>query len=114
MSDKYYFVLDPIGESIVRASITKTFSYGEFSILPWAGLILIIIGGGLASWSYRYKPKVPSGLLDTVKTRGRVRISELAQEFGTTEARIEIGVYELMRAGQPIRFEAETREVVYG
>ena len=110
--DKYYFVIDNSWGPPVSVSLTRVVSYG--SPVSYAAVVIIAIGAGVALWGVRLKPKIPPGLLDIVKTRGRVRIGELAQELRTTEARVEIGVYELMGAGHPIRFEAETREVVYG
>jgi len=113
-ADKFYFVIDNTGPGSASWTYTHAVSYGRFSPVSWAGTGLIPVGAVIAFLGVILKPKIPPRLLDLVKTRGRIKIDQLAQELGTTEARVETGVYELMRAGHPIRFEAETREVVYG
>jgi len=111
-TDKFYFVIDPVGEYTVRVSVNRVISYmGPPSAFVAVGLIGV--GAIVGLLGFRLKPRIPAGLLDLVKTRGRVKIAALAWDLHTTEAHVEIGVQELIRAGHPIRFEAETREVVY-
>jgi len=117
-TDNFYFVINQAGEYPLRVSVTYTVSYLSPPI-AFGGLGLIGVGAvvallGFRGWIFKPKIAIPPRLLDLVKTRGRIKIDQLAQELGTTEAHVETGVYELMRAGHPIRFEAETREVVYG
>jgi hypothetical protein len=54
------------------------------------------------------------GLIEIMQRRGMMTISQLAEQLKTTEANIELHIIELQSKGQPIRFDAEKREVIYG
>ena len=86
-----------------------------FSILlvvdGWLWAILGITGGILALVS---KEKVPERVLEVVRLHGRIGIRDLATRTGKTEADVELSVIKLQSEGQPIKFDAETREIIYG
>jgi hypothetical protein len=113
-SDKFYFVIENPGEAPVRAFITQKASYGSFSPIFFVAAGLIIAGVVVTLLGILLKPDILPHILDIVRTRRRIRVYELAMGLGTTEALVEKGVYELIRKGHPIRFNAETREVHYG
>ncbi len=48
-----------------------------------------------------------------MKLHGRMKISELASRYKTTEADVELAVVKLKSKGEPIQFDRETREVIY-
>jgi len=72
--------------------------------------VLPIIGGILSLVS---KEKTSLGVLGVAKLYGRLKIADLAAKLGKTEADVELAVIELQSKGEPIKFEAETREVIY-
>lgn len=63
--------------------------------------------------SFEMKPLM-ARLFGIVRSYGRVKISELATQLSTTEADVELAILNLQSQGEQIRFEAETREAVYG
>ena len=77
----------------------------------WLFAIPGIIGGVLALVS---KEKMPERVLDIAKLHGRIGIQDLATRTGKTEADVELTIIGLQSEGQPIRFDAERREVIYG
>ena len=82
-----------------------------FALDIWFIGVLGIIGGALGLVS---KEKIPERILDVAKRYGRVSIREVAAETGKTEADVELAIIELEAKGQPIRFDAATRDVIYG
>ena len=77
----------------------------------WLIAIPGIVGGILALIS---KEKTPERVLDIAKLHGRIGIQDLATRTGKTEADVELAIIGLQSEGQPIRFDAEKREVIYG
>jgi len=82
----------------------------EYFFFLFPIVILPIIGGILGLVS---KEKTALGVLGVAKLYGRLEIADLAAKLGKTEADVELAVIELQSKGEPIRFEAETREVIY-
>lgn len=82
-----------------------------FALDIWFVSIWGIIGGALGLVS---KEKIRETVLDVARRYGRVNIREVATETGKTEADVELAIIELKSKGQPIRFDAGTREVIYG
>jgi len=77
----------------------------------WLVGIWGIIGGILALVS---KEKAPARVLEVARLHGRIGIKDLAATIGKTEADVELSIINLQSKGQPIRFDAERREVIYG
>lgn len=114
--DTYYVLLCNLGDNNVSASlkITREVSWARFIYFGGIGLSAIGFIGLIAG--LLLKPKMveaPSRLLDTLKLHERMKISELATRFKTTEADIELAVIKLKSTGEPIQFDRETREVIY-
>ena len=82
-----------------------------YTIAIWYAVVLGVIGGVLGVIS---KEKISQGILEVVARYGRINIREVAAETGKTEADVELAIIELKSQGQPIRFDAEKREVSYG
>ena len=82
-----------------------------FALDIWFIGMLGIIGGVLGLVS---KEKIPQRILDVARRYGRVGIREVATETRKTEADVELAIIDLQSKGKPIRFEASTREVIYG
>lgn len=72
--------------------------------------IILLIGGILGLVS---KEKIALRVLDVIRLYGRLKIDDLASKIGKTEADVELAIMELQAKGEPIKFEAETREVIY-
>lgn len=70
-----------------------------------------VIGGALCLIS---KEKTPERVLEVARRYGRVGIREVATETGKTEADVELAIINLQSKGKPIRFDATTREVIFG
>jgi hypothetical protein len=70
-----------------------------------------VIGGALGLVS---KEKTPERVLEVAKLYGHVRIADLATKVGKTEADVELAIIKMQAKGQPIRFDATQREVIYG
>jgi hypothetical protein len=77
----------------------------------WLFAIPGIVGGILALVS---KERTPMRVLDIAKLYGSIGIQDLAAKTGKTEADVELAIIGLQSEGQPIRFDAEKREVIYG
>jgi hypothetical protein len=114
--DTYYVVLCNLGDSDVSASLKISREVSWARLIWFGGIGLSAIGFiGLIA-GLILKPKmveVPSRLLDAIKLYGRMKISEMAAQFKTTEADVELAVIKLKSNGEPIKFDRETREVVY-
>lgn len=116
--DTYYIVLFGSGDNdvsvAVKILIERVWIKGMlyvFALLIFVPIGLVGIIGGL-----RAKPKVEqvaSKLLDVMKLYERMKISELATRFKTSEADIESALIKLKSRGEPIQFDVETREVIY-
>lgn len=114
--DTYYVVLTNLGYNDVSSSlkISAEVSWARYIYFGGIGLGAIGFIGLIAGLIL--KPKMvetPSKLLDTMKLHGRMKISELATRYKTTEADIELAVVKLKSKGEPIQFDRETREVIY-
>lgn len=70
-----------------------------------------IVGGIL---SFRSREKIPKRVLEIARLYGRIGLKDLAAATGKTEADVELSIIKLQSEGQPIRFDAERREVTYG
>jgi len=92
---------------------TTMFEIG-FWIVP-EGIIPIIAGilGFVAQGKSRKTQKMPTDLLGVVRLHERIKISELATRFNTTELEIELSIIKLQERGEPIVFDRETREAIY-
>lgn len=82
-----------------------------FALDFWFIVVLGIIGGALGLVS---KEKIRETVLEVARRYGRVSIREVAAETGKTEADVELAIINMQSKGQPIRFDATTREVIYG
>ena len=114
--DTFYVILNNYGDNDVSASVkvSAEVSWARFIYFGGIGLSAIGFIGLIAGLIL--KPKMveaPSRLLDVMKLHGRMKISELAARFKTTEADIELAVVKLKSSGEPIQFDAEKREVIY-
>ena len=114
--DTYYIALCNFEDQTVSVSvkISREVSWARFIWLGGIGLSVIGFIGLIAGLIL--KPKMveaPSRLLDVMKLHGRMKISELATRFKTTETDIELAVVRLKSKGEPIQFDRETREVIY-
>jgi len=114
--DTFYIVLTNYGDNDVSASvkISAEVSWARFIYFGGIGLSAIGFIGLIAGLIL--KPKMveaPSRLLDAMKLHERMKISELATRFKTTEADIELAIIKLKSSGEPIEFDRETREVIY-
>lgn len=102
---------------VVGIAITMFFIFAEVisgGILV-EGIIPVIAGilGFVARGKSKTMQKMPIDLLGVVKLHERIKISELAARFKTTELEIELSVIKLQEKGDPIGFDKETREVIY-
>lgn len=70
-----------------------------------------IVGGIL---SFRSREKIPQRVLEIARLYGRIKLKDLAAATGKTEADVELSIINLQSKEQPIRFDAERREVIYG
>lgn len=79
------------------------------------GIMPIIAGilGFVARGKSEKTQKMPTDVLGVVKLHERIKISELATRFKTTELEIELQIIKLHERGEPLVFERETREVIY-
>jgi hypothetical protein len=114
--DTYYVVLSNSGYDDVSASVEISAEVSWARFIYFGGIGLSGIGFISLIAGLILKPKiveVPSRLLDVVKLHERMKISELATRFKTTEADVELAVIKLKSSGEPIEFDRETREVVY-
>lgn len=82
-----------------------------FAIDIWYISMWGVIGGALGLIS---KEKTPERVLEVARRYGRVGIREVATETGKTEADVELAIIDLQSKGKPVRFDATTREVIYG
>lgn len=82
-----------------------------FTIDIWYCGMWGIIGGVLSLIS---KEKTPQRVLEVARRYGRVSIREVAAETGKTEADVELAIVNLQSKGHSIRFDAATREVIFG
>jgi len=115
-TNKYYFVVNNSGENDVTVlmMLIAEKAYSRYIYFAGIGLGLVGIIGTIAGSIL--KPKVveiPSELLDVMKLYRRMKISDLATRFKTTEADVELTVIKLRSEGEPIQFDRETREVIY-
>ncbi len=114
--DTYYVVLSNSGYDDVSASVEISAEVSWARLIYFGGIGLSAIGFiGLIA-GLILKPKMveaPSRLLDVMKLHERMKISELATRFKTTEADVELAVINLKSSGKPIEFDRETREVIY-
>lgn len=114
--DTYYFILNNFGDNDVSASVKILGGVSWARLVYFGGIGISAIGFISLIIGVVLKPKiveVPSRLLDAMKLYGRMKISELAARFKTTEADVELAVIKLKSKGKPIRFDRETREVIY-
>jgi len=101
---------------VVGLVLTILFTAVEIDVgIVFDGIIPIIAGilGFVARGKSRRTQKMPTDLLGIVKLHERIKISELATRFKTTELEIELSVIKLQERGEPIGFDRETREVIY-
>ncbi|MFX0117441.1 MAG: hypothetical protein ACFFB3_23035 [Candidatus Hodarchaeota archaeon] len=114
--DIFYVILTNYGDNDVSTSlrVSAEVSWARFIYFGGIGLGAIGFIGLIAGLVLKPKMvEVPSRLLDTVKLHGRMKISELATRYKTTEADVELAVIKLKSQGEPIQFDRETREVIY-
>jgi len=83
--------------------------------IVFEGIIPIIAGilGFVARGKSRRMQEMPTDLLGVIKLHERIKVSEIASRFKTTELEIELSVIKLQERGEPIGFDKETREVFY-
>lgn len=114
--DTYYFVLNNFGDNEVNAlvKLQGEVSWARFVCFGGVGLSVIGFVSLIVGLILRAKiVEVPLKLLDAMKLHRRKKVSELATQFKTTEADIELAVIKLKSRGEPIHFDRETREVIY-
>ncbi len=114
--DIFYVILSNYGDNDVSASVRVSAEVSWARLIYFGGIGLGAIGFiGLIA-GLILKPKMvetPSKMLDTMKLHGRMKISELASRYKTTEADVELAVLKLKSKGEPIQFDRETREVIF-
>ena len=81
------------------------------SIGVWYLGIWGVIGAALGLVS---KEKTPERVLEVARLYGHIGIADLATKVGKTEADVELTIIKMQLKGQPIRFDATQREVIYG
>jgi len=83
-----------------------------FLISPITGFIplLAVVGGLIAIIG---KINIDSKLLNLVTLAGNIRISELSEKLGITEADVELSVINLQSNGESIFFDKNTRTISY-
>lgn len=69
-----------------------------------------VIGGILGAIS---KEKLEEQVLNAMKITNRIKINDLSTKMGRSEADVELTVIKLQTGGKPIRFDAESREVIF-
>jgi len=72
--------------------------------------LLAIVGGIIALIP---KINIDGKVLNSVKMMGNIRISELSEKLGITEADAELSVINLQTKGEPIFFDKNTRTISY-
>ncbi len=113
-ADTYYFFIQNTSSQDATVMVTIRRSFNE---LAYIGAGIIIFGGILTTLSFVLKPTVveaPTKVLEIVKMRGRVWISDLASMFSTSQTDIELALMKLRNRGEPILFDVTTGEVSYG
>jgi len=87
------------------------------------GLVGISFGGFISSIAMGLDKRIKAGVFLVSggnsekiarESRRRTSIRDVATETGKTEADMELASIDLQSKGQPIRFDAGTREVIYG
>jgi len=112
-ADTYVFMLLNSGsqDATVNVSIRRSFTG-----LEYIGLGIVAAGGILITLGLVLKPRaveIPTKVLEMIKMHGRIRISELALRFSTSETDIELALLKIRRMNEPIFFDGSTREVSY-
>jgi hypothetical protein len=112
-TDTYVFILLNSGsqDATVNVSIRRSFTE-----LEYIGLGIAAAGAILMTLGLVLKPRaveIPSRVLEMIKMHGRIRISELALRFSTSETDIELALLKIRRTNEPIFFDGSTREVSY-
>jgi hypothetical protein len=112
-ADTYVFVLLNSGsqDASVIVSVRRAFTG-----LEYIGLGIFALGAVLMTLGLVLKPnavETPTKVLEMIKMHGRIRISELALRFSTSETDIELALLKIRRMNEPIFFDGSTREVSY-
>ncbi len=112
-ADTYVFMLLNPGSQDATVDVSIRRSFTE---LGYIGLGIAAAGAILMTLGLVLKPRaveIPSKVLEMIKMHGRIRISELALRFSTSETDIELALLKIRRTNEPIFFDGSTREVSY-
>ena len=112
-ADTYVFMLLNSGSQDATVDVSIRRSFTE---LEYIGLGIAAAGAILMTLGLVLKPRaveIPSKVLEMIKMHGRIRISELALRFSTSETDIELALLKIRRTNEPIFFDGSTREVSY-
>ncbi len=113
-ADTYVFMLLNIAGQDATVNVTIRRS---FTGLEYIGASILIFGGIVTAVGVLLRPKaveIPTLVLEMLKMHGRIKVSELAAIFSTSQADIEMALLKLRIQGEPIVFEPVTGEVSYG
>ena len=112
-ADTYVFMLLNSGSQDATVDVSIRRSFTE---LEYIGLGIAAAGAILMTLGLVLKPRaveIPSKVLEMIKMHGRIRISELALRFSTSETDVELALLRIRRTNEPIFFDGSTREVSY-
>lgn len=100
-----------VGGALVLAFSILTFFAYEHSIIGRGTIGMSIMGGVLGLIS---NERVEERVLGMAKLFWRMKISDVAAKLAITEADVELTVINLQSKGEVVKFDVETREVIYG
>ena len=112
-ADTYVFMLLNSGSQDATVDVSIRRSFTE---LEYIGLGIAAAGAILMTLGLVLKPRaveIPSKVLEMIKMHGRIRISELALRFSTSETDVELALLRIRRTNEPSFFDGSTLEVSY-
>jgi hypothetical protein len=111
-----YLIVCSVTSIVIGLALGIVFTCTNQIVGVWRAVLIIIAGvlGLAAQGRTRQRKKTSSELLRLLIPNKRLRIDDLASKLATSEAEVEMFIIRLRKGGTPIRFNMETREVIYG